>query len=104
MTLIQQTGAAALHTTPVAPERISNAYHPLAELFDLREDPEELDNVIDRPAYRQVRDELARPPVSVDVGYPCDPLLDGAIAAPMHGWALRVLEAASAAVAAEGQP
>ena len=57
VTLIHQTGAAALHTTPVTPERITNAFHPMAELFDLREDPDELDNVIDRPAYRQVRDE-----------------------------------------------
>ena len=32
-----------------------------------------------------------------------DPLLDGAIAAPTHGWALRVLEEANAAVAAQGQ-
>lgn len=100
VTLIQQTGAAALHTTPVTPERLSGAFHPLAELFDLHEDPEELDNVIDRPAYRQVRDELLRRLYRWmrDTG---DPLLDGAIAAPMHGWALRVLREASAAVVAK---
>ena len=32
----------------MTPERISNAFHPLAELFDLYEDPGELDNVLDR--------------------------------------------------------
>ena len=32
---------------PVTPDRVANAFHPMAELFDLDEDPEELDNVID---------------------------------------------------------
>ena len=45
----EKTGAAALHTTRVTPDRITNAFHRMAELFDLREDPDELDNVIDRP-------------------------------------------------------
>ena len=66
----------------------------MAEMFDLHEEPEELDNVIDRPAYRQASDELVGCLYRWmrDTG---DPLLDGAIAAPMQGWARRVLEEAS---------
>ena len=69
---------------PVTPDRVANAFHPMAELFDLDGGPRGARQRDRRPAYRQVRDELlGRLDLWMrDAG---DPLLDGAIAAPMHG-------------------
>jgi arylsulfatase A-like enzyme len=82
---------------PMAPASLSvvTLAHPLIELYDLSEDPWELNNVAEDPDHRDLRQELlAR--LHHWMLETEDPLLNPwAIAPPMHHWALEELGSAS---------
>lgn len=77
-------------TTPVVPLQDTAGTHPVLELFDLQVDPTELQNRADDPAYSILQGELLTRlrewMVATD-----DPLLQGAVASPMHRWAREAL-------------
>jgi len=85
----------------VEPPNRALAYHPSLELYDLREDPWELDNLLDAdntakdPAVEAVRKDLAarlyRHMVETK-----DPILQGAVTSPMHRKTQKLLEEAGA--------
>jgi N-sulfoglucosamine sulfohydrolase len=75
----------------VEPANPALVYHPLVELYDLREDPWEQKNLSEDPAHAPVRDELLRR-LHAHLSDTQDPLLEGAVTSPMH---MRAVEALS---------
>ena len=72
------------------PPKPALAYHPIVELFDLVADPHERVDVAGDPARADVQaDLLAR--LYAWMRATDDPLLEGAVTAPIHRWALRAL-------------
>jgi N-sulfoglucosamine sulfohydrolase len=67
------------------------SYHPDVELYDLTSDPWEQNDVAPNPAYASVRADLLKRLYQhlVDTK---DPILEGAIASPQHGRAVKLLE------------
>jgi N-sulfoglucosamine sulfohydrolase len=80
---------------PASPPNNALAYHPLVELYDLDNDPWELDNRADNPAYATDRAALLAL-LRAHMRDTGDPLLDGAVTPPMHTRALRLLDGADA--------
>ena len=77
-------------TLTVAPPNPAHARHPPVELYDLREDPLELNNVSDKPKYARVRQELLTR-LKGHLEQTDDPILRGPVPSPMHGQAAQVL-------------
>ena len=75
--------------TPPNPAR---AYHPAVELYDLEKDPFEQENVVAGAAYAAVLEDL-RARLRKHMEDTRDPILDGAVACPLHrkaaGWLRR---------------
>ena len=79
----------------VVPENHALAYHPPCELYDLREDPWELNNLAEDEGQADVRaDLIAR--LRTHLAETQDPILQGAITPPMHRRALDLLAKDSA--------
>lgn len=77
-------------TMPVVPANPAAAYHPVVELYDLKEDPLEWQNVADESALSGVRhDLLAR--LYEWMRTTGDPLLHGAVTSPTHRAAVEAL-------------
>ena len=79
-------------SSPKTPENPSLSYHPEFELYDLRSDRWEQENVVDHPAY----DEIKRTLMSRlwhHLTTTEDPIVNGAVTAPMHRNVLRQLKA-----------
>ena len=72
------------------PENPAVAYHPCLELYDLQEDPWELQNLAKSPKHEQVRQELIGRLRNHLVSTK-DPILEGAITPPQHKKTLEVL-------------
>jgi arylsulfatase A-like enzyme len=77
-------------TRTVVPPDPATAFHPLIELYDLIDDPHEWHNLADAPEHAPLRDMLLAQlrdwMTATD-----DPLLHGAVTAPMHRRALAAL-------------
>ncbi len=74
----------------VVPENHALAYHKCCELYDLRNDPWELNDLSESPAHAEMRDALmAR--LRDHLAATKDPILDGAITPPQHLKSLRML-------------
>jgi hypothetical protein len=75
----------------VVPANPAVAYHAPLELYDLRDDPGEVRNLAGLPAYAAVLGDLQAQLAKhlKDIG---DPILDGAVADPMHRRALEWLK------------
>ena len=79
----------------VVPPNRAFSYHPPFELFDLRRDPWEQNDLAKDPAYAPVLTEL-RSRLQKHMENTGDPLLAGAVASPMHHRAMNWLRAGSA--------
>jgi N-sulfoglucosamine sulfohydrolase len=79
-------------TDPVVPVKPLLAYHPIVELFDLQNDPDERENVVEEQVEtaKELLGRLQRWMEETD-----DPLLQGAVTPPMHRWALQALATGS---------
>ncbi|QOR70670.1 sulfatase [Ruania alkalisoli] len=77
-------------TTPRAPVR---SFHPPVELYDLRVDPQEEQNLADDPEHAPVRDVLLEE-LHQWMRETADPLLDGAVTSPLHRMAVGALMSA----------
>ncbi len=77
----------------VEPPNNALAYHEHVELYDLREDPWELANLADDPAYADVRTELLKK-LYRHMQADSDPILEGAVTSPMHEQTMRYLREA----------
>jgi N-sulfoglucosamine sulfohydrolase len=74
----------------VVPSNHAMAYHKHVELYDLKKDPWELEDVSERPEYAEVRkDLLAR--LQKHLTKIEDPILKGAVTSPMHEKTLEFL-------------
>ncbi len=78
----------------VVPENHAAAYHPYLELYDLQEDPWELRNVAEDPAFADTRRDLLRR-LHTHMVETEDPLLHGAITCPQHHVTQALLEEAA---------
>lgn len=79
----------------VVPENNALAYHEAVELYDLREDPWESNDLAEDAAHAPLRKQLlAR--LHRHLRETGDPILEGAITPPLHRKALRILEEAGA--------
>ena len=77
-------------------EAVARGYHPTVELYDLVDDPVEVNNLADAPEYAEFRSQLlAR--LYEELRATHDPLLEGPVVSPMHLWAVAALEAAARA-------
>ncbi|QOR71106.1 sulfatase [Ruania alkalisoli] len=85
-------------TMPTTPVR---AYHPPIELYDLRTDPHETQNVADEAGYAEIRAELLRE-LYTWMRETGDPLLGGAVTSPLHELSVSLLAAAGEPVASSG--
>ncbi len=75
---------------PVVPENHAMAYHPHVELYDLRKDPWEREDVAHLPEYAEVKRELLAALLE-NMRLTQDPLLAGAVTSPHHRRALELL-------------
>jgi N-sulfoglucosamine sulfohydrolase len=87
---------ATITVNPVDP---TYAYHPDLELYDLRSDPLEFENVADQPEYAEARRSLATR-LNAWMSETGDPLLDGIPPSPQH---LRTLAALRSRLREAGQ-
>ena len=74
----------------IEPPNGKNSQHEVVELYDLEQDPWELNNVAGDAAYADIRATLVAR-LSEHLRATDDPLLKGAVAAPIHHDALRIL-------------
>ncbi|HHT28144.1 MAG TPA: sulfatase [Firmicutes bacterium] len=72
---------------PIVPAAPRREYHPLVELYDLRNDPWEQVNLAGNTAYAEIEQSLLRQlhawMIETD-----DPLLQSPVPSPMHHWAI----------------
>jgi len=79
-------------STKVPPEP-GLAYHPLIELYDLKQDPWEQNNLAGNPEYRTIQRDLLRR-LRSHLHETADPILKEAITPPIHHDSLRLLDKA----------
>ena len=80
-------------TITVEPANPATSRHPLVELYDLRKDPLERENLADDPDHAEVRRDLLRR-LNAWMRDTADPLLEGVPMSPMHHEALAALREA----------
>ena len=78
---------------PVLPKDVKNTVHPPMELYDLQADPDEFENLIDKPELAAVQQSLLER-LAQHLRDTDDPLLDGPPVPPRYQDMLQTLQAA----------